>query len=136
MKRRVSVLLLLFITFFVFSCNRESVYQIQLHNVSEGPVRVEVSLDPAFAAPGQSLQKLDKNVLQGEVVEVYYNKGLGIALPMKDDTTLRYIIRVSNADGIYSNRNFRNINNYSKIGNEKKKLFIYEAKVATSDFPE
>ncbi len=136
MNKRVFILLPVFIAFFVFSCNRESVYQVQLHNISEGPVRVQVSLDPAFAAPGQVLQKLDKTVLQGQIVEVYYNKGLGIDLPMKDDTTLRYIIRVSNADSIYSARNFRNINNYSMIGNTKKKQFIYESKITVLDFPE
>jgi hypothetical protein len=136
MNKRILILLPAFMAFFVFSCNKESVYQIQLHNISEGPIRVEVSLDPAFAAPGQVLQKLDKTVLQGQIVEVYYNKGLGIDLPMKDDTTLRYVIRVSNADTIYTTRNLRNINNYSKIGNEQKKLFIYESKITPLDFPE
>jgi len=134
MNKRAIFILPLLLAFFAISCNKESSYSIQLHNISEGPVRVKVTLDPQFLAPGQNPLKLDKSILQGQKVEVYYNKGVGISLPTKDDTTLKYIIQVYNADTVPINRNLRSLNNYSQTGNEKKRNYIYEAKIIPSDF--
>lgn len=135
-KRILFLLLPAFALFLLFSCNRESTYTIQLHNISNSNVRVQVKLDPMFAAPGQNLNIMDKEMFQGQYLEIYYNKGVGISLPTKDDSLLRYIVLVSNEDSIFTTKNFRRLSIYSQVGNEKKRNFIYEAKIFSEDFPE
>jgi hypothetical protein len=137
MNRRILFILLpAFTLFLLFSCNRESTYTVRLHNISDGTVRVQVKLDPMFAAPGQNLNIMDKEMFQGQYLEIYYNRGVGISLPTKDDSLLRFIVLVSNEDSVYTTKNFRRLSIYSQVGNEKKRNFIYEAKIFPEDFPE
>lgn len=133
MKRLFFILPLLLVLF--AACNKEASYSVKLKNLSAGPVRITVRLDQAFAAPGQNTLKLDKTVLQGQSVEIYYNKGVGISLPTVNDSLLKYTVQVLNQDSVPSNRNFRNLNNYSTNGsNTKKKIYIYEGPIVVGDF--
>jgi len=97
---------------------------------------VRVAYDQAFAAPGQTLLQFDKNLLQNQEVEVYYNEGIGITLPMKDDTTLKYTVDVWNADSVPCLKNFRVLKYYFKTADKKEFNTYYEGRVTIEDFPE
>jgi|GEM_PF-1665750 len=137
MNKRIFLLLPLFLAFTMMGCNKETTYTIKLKNVTAQNVRVRVDFDPTLAAPGQNTLKFDKTVYAGQYVEVYYNKGLGIELPLmkENDTLLQYVVRVWDEDSVPSSRNFRSLNNYVQKGaGEKKKEFIYEGQIFDLDF--
>jgi hypothetical protein len=136
MNKRLFIILPLLLAVVVMGCNKESSYTLKLKNVTAQNVRVRVDYDPTLAAPGQNTLKFDKIVYAGQYVEIYYNKGLGIDLPlMKDnDTLLQYVVKVWDEDSVPSSRNFRSLNNYVQKGNEKKKEFIYEGQIFDLDF--
>lgn len=135
-KRGFLLLPLLLSLLLIFACNKPSSYTIRLQNVSSGPVRVKVELVQAYAAPGQNLVQMDKTVLQGQYLEVYHNEGVGISLPLRDnsDSLLKYLVKVTNADTIPIKRNMGNINNYILTTNKKAKSYLYQTQIFISDF--
>jgi|APEBP8051073178_1049388.scaffolds.fasta_scaffold30948_2 uncharacterized lipoprotein NlpE involved in copper resistance len=136
MKRYMFLVLPLLVLIVAASCNKPKSYTIKLKNLSAGPIRVRVAYDQAFAAPGQTLLQFDKNLLQNQEVEVYYNEGIGITLPMKDDTTLKYTVDVWNADSVPCLKNFRVLKYYFKTADKKEFNTYYEGRVTIEDFPE
>ena len=136
MNKRVLLILPLLLSLLMIACNKENSYTIRLQNLSAGPIRVTVRLEQAYAAPGQNTLKLDKTLLQGQFLEIYHNEGVGISMPFRDDSDslLKYSVKVIDADSVPCSRNLSNINYYSQVGNEKKKTYVYEAKIVISDF--
>lgn len=137
MKTRSLLILPLLLSLLAFGCNKPSSYTIRLQNLSATPLRVRVELLPAYAAPGQNPLKLDKALLQGQYLEIYHNEGVGISLPLRDDsdTLLKYkVIVVTSPDSIPCERNMSSINNYKLTANKKAKSNQYDAVLLIDDF--
>lgn len=136
MKTRAFLILPLLLSLLAFGCNKPSSYTIRIQNVSAETIRVRVELLQAYAAPGQNPLKLDKAVLQGQYLEVYHNEGVGISLPLRDDSDslLKYAVIILNEDSVPINRNMSNINNYIPTLNKKAKSNLYQAQIVIGDF--
>lgn len=129
MNKRILTFCALILALTIISCNKEKSFTVKLHNISSGSIRVKVNYDQSLAAPGQNTLKIDKQVLQGQYVEIYYNKGVGIDLPTmpNNDTLLQYDVKVLNADSILTTVNFRSLRTYTVTGGKHDK--VYEGKV-------
>lgn len=136
MKTRAFLILPLLLSLLAFGCNKPSSYTIRIQNVSAETIRVRVELLQAYAAPGQNPLKLDKAVLQGQYLEIYHNEGVGISLPLRDDSDslLKYAVIILNEDSVPINRNMSNINNYIPTINKKAKSNLYQAQIVIGDF--
>lgn len=136
MKTRAFLILPLLLSLLAFGCNKPSSYTIRIQNVSAETIRVRVELLQAYAAPGQNPLKLDKTVLQGQYLEIYHNEGVGISLPLRDDSDslLKYAVIILNEDSVPINRNMSNINNYIPTINKKAKSNLYQAQIVIGDF--
>lgn len=136
MKTRTFLILPLLLSLLAFGCNKPTTYTIKLQNVSAGPIKVLVKLQMAYAAPGQNPLKLEKTLLQGQFAEIYYNEGIGISLPLRDDSDslLKYDVIVLNEDSVPINRNMSNINNYIPTINKKAKSNLYQSQITIGDF--
>ena len=137
MKTRAFLILPLLLSLLAFGCNKPSSYTIRIQNVSAEAIRVRVELLQAYAAPGQNPLKLDKVILQGQYQEIYHNEGVGISLPLRDDSDslLKYAVSVfTEDDSTPIHLNMSNINTYYPTINKKAKSNLYEYKVKPEDF--
>lgn len=137
MNKRLIVSFSLLLAILVVSCNKESTYTVRLQNTTTAPIRVKVNYDQSLAAPGQNTLKLDETMQPAQVLEIYYNKGLGITLPLMpdNDSLLQYEVEVLKDDTVPCLINCRSIHRYYPNLNEKSKTYDYLLYIRDTDFP-